>query len=483
VIQPIDHLNLTHRVEGWMSLTKSTKAYTIDDVQVTNDCLTGRAGLNLFVRYLRGIDLYPHLDRLFGSMRKHPKGLAVVELFKQVLCFLFDGTSRHLAYFDTLARDTGYAAIIETDPKGMASSHTVKRFFQAFYWPRIFLFRRLLLQLFLWRLNLDKPEAIVLGLDSMVMANDDAPKRHGVKYTYKKVLGFAPLQMTYGRYIIDAVFRGGDKHSNHEDTAAQMIRHVVRMIRTRYSETVPIIIRMDSGFCDQKLFAEMEKLGIGYISGGRFQDDIKVRIESLPESAFQHHFGKTDEDAWEFFEFEDRRKAWKNSRRAIFWRPLLEEKQFILPGARPGTLVYTNLGMGQAVDQHLGQARLESMTTADAVIHSYHQRGTDELVHRAFKDFGFEELPFKRFAPNAAFYYCMLLAFFLFEAFKEDVSTPVVPVSAFPTTLRRRLVDVAAKVVSHSGRMVLKLTKPNLESLHFKELWGRCLLAPRFVWV
>lgn len=330
-----------------MAKVKASKAHFINEVQVTNDCLTGRAGLNLFARYLRGITLFPHVERLFGSMRKHPKGLAIVELFKQVLCFFFDGTSRHLAYFDVLAKDAGYAAIIESDPESMASSHTVKRFFQAFSWPRIFLFRRLLLQLFLWRLNLSKPEVIVLGLDAMVMANDDAPKRHGVKPTYKKVLGFAPLQMTWGRFIIDAVFRGGDKHSNHEDTARQMIRHVVRMIRTRHSQAVPIIIRMDSGFFDQKLYADMEKLGVGYICGGRFEGEIKALIESLPESSYQHHFGKTDEDAWEFFEFEDLRSTWNRFRRAIFWRPLLKEKQYLLPGSRPGTLVYTNLGMGR----------------------------------------------------------------------------------------------------------------------------------------
>ncbi|TIH12015.1 hypothetical protein D0S45_19440 [Marinifilum sp. JC120] len=85
---------------------------------------------------------------------------------------------------------------------------------------------------------------VELNIDTMVMYNDQAPKRHGVKPTYKKVKGFQPLQMTWGRYIIDAVFRGGDKHSNNSDTVEKMIRHVVRMIRTRYSESVPIIIRM-----------------------------------------------------------------------------------------------------------------------------------------------------------------------------------------------------------------------------------------------
>ena len=76
----------------------------------------------------------------------------------------------------------------------------------------------------------------------------------------------------------------------------------------------------------------------------------------------------------------------------------------------------------------------------------------------------------------------MLLGFFLFEAFKEDVSEPVVPVTSFPTTLRRRLVDVAGKVVSHAGKTVLKVAKGTIESLRFKELWGRCLSAPKFAW-
>lgn len=465
-----------------MSKLKRTKAKFIDDVQVTKDCLTDRAGLNLFTRYLRGIDIFPHINRLFGSIRKNPKGTPIEDLFRQVLCFLFDGTSRHLAHFDVLAKDSGYAAAIETDIRDMASSHTVKRFYQAFSAQRTYLFRRLLQQLFLRRLNIASPEVIELNIDTMVMDNDQAPKRHGVKPTYKKVLGFQPLQMTWGRYIIDAVFRGGDKHSLNGDSAPKMIRHVVRMIRTRYSETVPIVIRMDSGFFDQELFDEMERLDIGFICAGKFYGDIKAMIGSLPETSFHHYFGKTDEDVWQYYEFSDRRKSWEKSYRAIFWRPLLDEKQFLLPGSRPGTIVYTNLGMGGVIDRQLREAGLAFMAETDAIIHSYHQRGADELVHRAFKDFGFEELPFKGFVPNAAFYYTMLLGFFLFEAFKEDVSEPVVPVKSFPTTLRRRLVDVAAKVVTHAGKTVLKVTAVAMDSLHFKELWERCLSPPKFVW-
>lgn len=45
----------------------------IDNIDVTNDILTSRGGLSLFVRYLRGISLYPLLERLFAPSARAPK--------------------------------------------------------------------------------------------------------------------------------------------------------------------------------------------------------------------------------------------------------------------------------------------------------------------------------------------------------------------------------------------------------------------------
>jgi hypothetical protein len=125
--------------------------------------------LALFVRYLRGIAVGSHLERLCGSIRKSRKDLPVVELFRQLSCFFVaDGTSRYLAYFDQLKKGEGYARTIETDPGTMVSSHGVKRFFKAFRWSLIYLFRRLLQQLFLWRLRMKQPPAVVLNPGTMV---------------------------------------------------------------------------------------------------------------------------------------------------------------------------------------------------------------------------------------------------------------------------------------------------------------------------
>ena len=159
------------------------RPHKIDDIQVTTERLTGRGGLALFVAYLQGLGLLGRLEWLFGSMRKSSKGIEISELFKPLFCFLMDGTSRHVVYFDHLKRDEGYAGTIETDVEDMASSHAVKRFFYGFSWVRVYLFRRVLQELFIWRLNITQPMLVELGIDTMVMDNDDTEQRYGVKPT------------------------------------------------------------------------------------------------------------------------------------------------------------------------------------------------------------------------------------------------------------------------------------------------------------
>jgi len=145
-------------------------------------------------------------------------------------------------------------------------------------------------------------------------------------------------------------------------------------------------------------------------------------------------------------------------------------------------VLYTNLGRGDLLDRRLSDAGMKDLVEAEGIIKTYHERGCDELVHRALKDFGSEELPFKRFAQNAAFYYTMLVAFFLYETFKEVVCSPVVEISAYATTVRRKVIDIAAKLVQHAGKVVLKVTEATWKALKFAELWQRSGTAPRFVW-
>ena len=112
------------------------------------------------------------------------------------------------------------------------------------------------------------------------------------------------------------------------------------------------------------------------------------------------------------------------------------------------------------------------------VIACYHERDSDKLANLALKDFGHEQLPFKRFAPNAAWYYMMLIGHFLLESFKEDVSAPVIAVGAYANTVRRKLIDIAGKIVSHGGKIILKFTSACFDTLRLPELFERCNVAP-----
>ncbi|NTW54888.1 MAG: hypothetical protein HGB15_09075 [Chlorobaculum sp.] len=110
----------------------------------TNEKLTGRAGLSFYAGNLRGIELFPHIERLFGSLRKNRKGIEINELFVQILSFFMDGSSRHVRWFDQLKADDSYATLL--GPDRLASSHAMERFFGSFEF---------------WRLKESNPSVIV----------------------------------------------------------------------------------------------------------------------------------------------------------------------------------------------------------------------------------------------------------------------------------------------------------------------------------
>jgi len=444
----------------------------INKVEVTEDTLTGRGGLALFVRYLSRIDIYSLLLNSFFHLRKSGKGQPIWNIFKQVFCFFYDGTSRHLIYFDQLKRDEGYAAVIENTSEEMVCSHQVKRFFKAFSWICGGVFRRILKRLFIWRLRIERPEKIELTIDLMIMDNDEAEQRHGVEPTYKKVKGFGSLQIIWNRKIVDAIFRGGSKHSNAGRTVVNMVTDLVNLIRKEYREDVPIIIRMDSAFLDEDNLVVFDRLHIGFICTGKIYEHVKEYVQALPEEGWGGYDNGHQE--WEYIEFGYRYDSWKKYYRAIYTRPFYEGEQRLLDFARPDNIIVTNIGVNSEVLKGCGPKMQEEVTDVESIISSHHLRGADELPHRGFKDFGFEELPFKRFSPNTAFFYCMVISFFLFETFKEDVLEEVLPVVSYATTVRRKIVDLAAKIVKTGGEIILRVPRAVMENLRFDKLWERC---------
>lgn len=455
-------------------IMSETAENRINDIETTDERLTGRGGLTFFVRYLTNIGIFSLLSDHFGDLRKSSKGLPVIELFKQIFCWFADGTSRHISFFDHLAKDSGYAGTIETSPGSMASSHTVKRFCKSFTIFKVWIFRKILQKLFIWRLRIQQPDVIRIDIDTMVMDNDETDVRHGVGPTYKKTKGFQPLQVTWERFVIDAVFRGGIRHSNYKDTVIRTVKHLTDVIRREYRSDAVIVLTCDTGFFDQKNFKEFENRGIFYISGAPLTEDIRnITADQTPEN-----FGRLEKKdrIWEYSEYGYKCDAWDKYRRFVYCRPLYENGQMLLNFERNETLLVTNIRPDAVTGKTPGTVR--DMVSPEGLIPAYHRRGNHELINRGLKDFGFEELPFKRFPPNAALYYMMLIAFFLFETFKEDALHTVIPLQSYAVTVRRVFIDIAAKVVSHSGRITVKFCSAVSDRLKLKKIWETCNSPP-----
>ncbi|KAA3597266.1 MAG: IS1380 family transposase [Candidatus Scalindua sp. AMX11] len=354
----------------------------------------------------------------------------------------------------------------------MASSHQIKRFYKSFSWVCGGQFRKILRKMFIWRLRLEKPDVIDLTIDTMVMDNNEALKRYGVQPTYKKVKGFQPLQAIWNGKIVDAIFRGGKKHSNYGNSVVNMIRGLVQVIRKEYRETVTIIVRLDSGFFDEKILRECDKLGIGFICTGKMYKGVKEYVGVQSQSQWKSYSNRNQE--WEYLEFGYRCESWEKFYRAIYTRLSHEGDQMLMDFARPDNVILTNIGVNPKVLVNCNtKAEEKRLAKTETIIESHHMRGADELPHRGVKDFGFEELPFKRFVSNSVVYYCMLISFFLFETYKEDVLEEVIPVGSYATTVRRNALDFAAKIIGTGGQLILKVNQIVMDTLRFDILWLR----------
>ena len=444
----------------------------ITKLGVTTDTLTSRGGMAFFVKYVEAIGIVGLLLAKFEGIKKSAKGVSVRNLFLQALYFFFDGTSHHLSYFDDLKKDTGYTAVVELPSREVASSHAMKRFFGAFH---IFLagaFRWVLKELFIWRLKLTAPRMVLLTLDTMVMDNDEAVKREGCDPTYKKVKGFQPLHLIWEGKIVDAIFRRGKRHSNYGKDVEKMIRGIVTLIRTRYDASTVIVIRLDAGFFDEANFKLCDDLGISFIATGKVYKAIKTKVAAIGEDEWKDY--DNGRQTWSYAGFEYQCDKWDRGYRALYTRPKYEGQQRLLEFARPDNIIVTNLASGEPALEKMPADLQQYWLNDEWVIYNHHQRGADELPHRGVKEFGSEQLPFQRFAANQAYYYLMLVSFFLFETFKEDTLQDILPITSYATTIRRKLVDFAAKVVRKGRELTLKVPQAVMERLKLQTLWTRC---------
>jgi len=452
---------------------------TINKIEITNNTISGRGGLAFISHYLEQIKFYRLIGKKVTGLYLGKKSVPFI--IRQIILFFIDGTHKAITGFDILKKDEGYASVLELTKDKLLSSHAIKRFFKKFSYFKCEVLRKVLNAHFIWRLRVKQPSVIILDIDTMVLNNDDAKKRHGVDVTYKKVKGFQPLQITWGNIIVDALFRRGTAHSNHGNDVQKSLKRVVDLIRKYYRKDVPIILTCDSGFLDEKNLHYFNTiLRICFICFGKLYDYIKDYVSSVPFENYKEYIkGKM---IWHYLEFGNKMKSWKKVGflRTIFTKALCDENgQMILDIVRPDSIIYTNIGRNQQLTESLKRVGHEELCSCEKIIETAHMRGSNELTNRSLKDLMItEKVPFKRFGMNTAYYYLMAISHSLFECYKEDVvknaDIPTISITCYPSTFRRRLIDFACQVVSSGNKIVLQLMEGVYQSINAEKLWQLC---------
>lgn len=456
-------------------------ASKITKIGVTSNKISGRGGLSFILRYISQIGLYGLINEnvLVFFQSGSGKGLQLPQFLKQMFAFFIDGTDMSISGFDHKKQDEGYAAVLENTPDQLASSHQIKRFFIKFIPVKDKIFNKILHTMFIWRLKITKPDIIELGIDTMVLNNDDATKREGNEVTYKKVKGFQPLHICWGTFLVDVLFRKGSAHSNHGTDFIDRVTSIVNLIRKEYNAEIPIILNADGGFRDQKAFEYLEQtLGIHYIITGKVEEDIKDYIRQVPSCSFDEI--TKGSAVWQILEIGNRLKSWTKFRRCIFTRLHRDDAgQYIMDFSKPDNVIYTNIGNCAAADDKLRQAGYHDYFSSKTIVEKSHQRGADELIHRSIKELATkEQLPFKKFGMNRTYYFLLVITHFIFEAYKQDVTSEIISIHSYPNTFRRKLIDFAVKITSGSREIILNVTKTVYETLNITQIWKKCQSPP-----
>ena len=192
-------------------------------------------------------------------------------------------------------------------------------------------------------------------------------------------------------------------------------------------------------------------------AGKRYSDHKHLEEKALHD--FDGIYANND-SCWHYYRFEERRADWDAGMkyRALFLRATKEDGEALL--GLDSRIILTNIGKEQCSDLD--------------IINYDHSRGLDELTHRAAKEFSDEKMPCLDYCANAFWYTLSIIAFNLFQIFKRNIAC--FPYNTYPNTIRRKLFDLAGKIVGGARSLKLRVSKWKMAELKLLDIWQKSLI-------
>jgi hypothetical protein len=293
---------------------------------------------------------------------------------------------------------------------------------------------------------------LVIDVDAtLVTAHSDA--KQGAAGTYKHTFGFAPLLAYLDRgqapgEPLAGILRPGNAAPGTASDLVELVDLALAQLPSAAADR-PVLVRSDSAGGSSKLAWHLRDRRVGFSLGMQTDQHVREAILAPPEQAWIPAIDADDQvrPGAEVVEL----TGWVGLGN---WPPgtrVLCRREDAHPGAQ---LRFTDH------DGHRFQVFLTDQSDPDlARLELRHrQRARVEDRIRAAKATGLANLPFDRWRRNAVWLELILCAQDLLcwtQALLLDGALAV----AEPKTLRYRLLHVAARVVRHAHRMVLRLQR------------------------
>jgi hypothetical protein len=215
-----------------------------------------------------------------------------------------------------------------------------------------------------------------------------------------------------------------------------------RFRKRRRGSLCKVLARMDSGYAGEKTLAWLEKQGIGYVVKMKMRRDLRVEVLSLPWKAYTRE--ETDAGPIEFCSLPWKSGCWSRSRRLVIVR-------WGLNSDRAKTDLFDVLGYTYAVF-------VTNLDWDEQDIYRFYDKRADVENHirEAKNDLGIGHIPTGEFQPNAADLELRLLALNQLILFSTNVLGEKEP-RPQASTIRRRWLLIAGKLVTDGRRRILKL--------------------------
>jgi hypothetical protein len=271
---------------------------------------------------------------------------------------------------------------------------------------------------------------LVIDVDSFV-GEVCGRLKQGAAYGYTKVLGYHPILATRAdtREVLHIRLRKGSVN-----TSKGMLRFCDELIArvNRAGATGVKLLRADSGFWNNKVFARLEHAGWQYSIGVRMQKGIREAVQAIDETAWQRveDYPKDGEAQIAEIPYGDRRLIVRRTR-------LIGPQAELWPDWRHFAFL-TN--------------RTEDITLVEG---EHRDHAVVEQVIVELKDQALAHFPSGQFTANGAWTVLGALAHNLLR-WTQLIGLPDSTVRA-ARTLRRRLLQIAGRLTRHGRSWTLHL--------------------------